>query len=143
MEAGQRSTLRSRLIYAVLVLLIIAAGLLWRWPALSLPPAMAKYGGSILWGGLVYLALRVALPKPGVAPMALLAATIAAAVEFTQLLHWPWLDAFRGTTFGALLLGRVFTWWDILCYWLGIAAIGMADRLCRGRRIQEAAELPG
>jgi hypothetical protein len=51
----------------------------------------------------------------------------AAAIEFSQLIHWPWLDAFRQTTLGALLLGRTFSWWDIVAYWVGILGAGAVD----------------
>jgi hypothetical protein len=132
---GNVSSVRLRLIYAALALLVIAAGLLWRWPGLHLPPTLAKYGGSVLWGALVYASLRVVLSEAGVKTMAALAAALAAFVEFTQLLHWPWLDAFRGTPFGVLLLGRFFSWWDIASYWLGIVGAAAADHFCRGRGI--------
>jgi Protein of unknown function (DUF2809) len=130
---GGVSSDKLRLIYAALAVIVIAAGLLWRWPGLHLPPVLAKYGGSVLWGALVYMALRVLLPRISVKTMAALAAVLAAFVEFTQLLHWPWLEAFRSTPFGVLLIGRFFSWWDIASYWLGIAAAGAGDHLCRER----------
>jgi uncharacterized protein DUF2809 len=130
---GTVSGVRLRLIYAALALIAIAAGLLWRWPGLHLPSTLAKYGGSVLWGALVYVSLRAVLPRAGAAIMVGLTAALAAFVELTQLLHWPWLDAFRDTSFGVLLLGRFFSWWDIASYWLGIAAIGAADHRCRER----------
>ncbi len=48
--------------------------------------------------------------------------TLALLVELSRLLHTPWLDAFRATTAGALLLGRVFSVWDLAAYVVGIAA---------------------
>ena len=39
-----------------------------------------------------------------------------------RLYHTPWLDGFRLTTAGALLLGRVFSLWNMLAYAIGIAA---------------------
>ncbi len=125
------ASLRLRAIYAALALVVIAAGLAWRWPGLSLPPPVAKYGGSVLWGTMVFLVLRTILPDRPVAAVALLAAMLAAAVEFSQLLHWPWLDAVRRTRIGLLLLGRVFSGWDILSYWIGIAAAAAADAMIR------------
>jgi hypothetical protein len=56
-----------------------------------------------------------------------LSAVGAAAIEFSQLIHWQWLDAFRQTTMGALLLGRTFSWWDIVAYWAGILCAGVVD----------------
>ncbi|ARQ02957.1 hypothetical protein CAK95_13970 [Pseudorhodoplanes sinuspersici] len=123
--------MKLRLIYAALGLALVALGLLWRWPVLNLPPVVAKYGGSVLWGVLVYVCVRVALPNVAIRIVVVLAAVFAAFVEFSQLLHWPPLDTFRNSTFGALLLGRVFSWWDIVSYWIGIAVMGALD--CWGR----------
>jgi len=57
------------------------------------------------------------------------AAPFAAAVEFSWLHRTPALDAFRLTAAGALPLGRVFSYWNILAYGAGIglgAALDLA-----------------
>jgi hypothetical protein len=46
------------------------------------------------------------------------------AVEFSQLLHTPWLDAARRTLPGRLILGSEFDGADIGCYAVG-TALGM------------------
>ena len=51
-----------------------------------------------------------------------IAGAVATAVEFFKLYHAPALDTFRHTVPGILLLGRIFSAWDILAYW---AAIGI------------------
>ncbi|MEZ2224179.1 DUF2809 domain-containing protein [Rhizobium sp. RCC_161_2] len=106
------------------LVLTIACGLMLRrfGYEVHLPFTVVKYGGSILWGSMVYLLLasmRVTA-KPG--RIAGAAALIAICVEFFGLVHAPWLDAFRLTTAGALLLGRVFSLWNILAYVAGIGA---------------------
>lgn len=111
---------RLRLIYAVAALCIIAAGLLWRRPELGLPPLVAKYGGSVWWGAMVFCVVAALLPTLRLSVIAGLAAVIAAGVEFSQLLHVGWLDEFRSTATGRLLVGHTFTWWDIAAYWVGI-----------------------
>jgi hypothetical protein len=126
--------LRRRLIYAAAALAIIALGLLTRLPIVSLPHVFAKYAGSILWGAMVYVVLRVVVPERELKDVALAAGVISAAVEFSQLIHWPWLDAVRSTTIGALLIGRAFSWWDIVSYWIGIALAVLGDGLCGARR---------
>ncbi|PDT11810.1 hypothetical protein CO670_29325 [Rhizobium sp. J15] len=109
------------------LLVIILSGLALRrfGYAADLPFFLVKYGGSLLWGSMVYvlLALAVAaltarMPRAGTAALAL---TVAICVEFFRLYHTPWLDAFRLTTAGALLLGRLFSLWNILAYAIGIA----------------------
>lgn len=123
----------SRLSYAIAALAIIVAGLLWRRPELALPPFAAKYGGSVLWGAMVFCFVGALVPAAGLGRIALIAALVAAAVEFSQAVHIGWLDAFRATTFGRLLLGQTFAWGDVVAYWIGIAA-ALAVAACWGRR---------
>jgi Protein of unknown function (DUF2809) len=123
-----------RIIFATATLLLIAAGLLVRAPVPGLPAGLAKYAGSIIWGGMVYALWSTIMPRAALANRAAISAIIAASVEFSQLLHTPWLDAFRRTTIGVLLIGRFFSWWDILSYTAGIAACAAIEWLIvRGR----------
>lgn len=98
----------------------------------GLPFVAVKYGGSVLWGAMVYLLLAAAFPsrwRGREVHIAILAVVI---VELIRLIHFPALDAFRATTAGALLLGRVFSLWNILCYVGGIGAASfMAGRVWR------------
>jgi hypothetical protein len=107
---------------------MIACGLIWRRPELGLPAFHAKYGGSILWGAMFFFVVAAVLPSTRLLRVVMVAAAIAAAGEFSQLIRIDWLDDFRRTTFGALLLGRTFSWWDIVAYWIGIAAACLAVR---------------
>ncbi len=59
----------------------------------------------------------------------MVAAVIAVGVELFRLVHTPWLDSFRLTMAGALLLGRIFSPWDILAYAIGIALGALLDNL--------------
>ncbi|CAN7654496.1 DUF2809 domain-containing protein [Bosea sp. LjRoot9] len=114
-------------------LAIIISGLLLRrfGPGLSLPFIVVKYGGSLLWGTMVYALLAsIAMRRPA-AQLAGLAAVTALSVELFRLWHTPWLDAFRLTTPGALLLGRVFSPWNLVAYGVGIGLGWGADRLLR------------
>ncbi|WNJ93969.1 DUF2809 domain-containing protein [Bosea sp. 685] len=132
---------RSRWVALALCLAIIISGLLLRrfGPGLGLPFIVVKYGGSLLWGAMVYALLAIlALRRPAV-QLAALAAAIALSVELFRLYHTPWLDAFRLTTPGALLLGRVFSPWNLVTYGAGIGLGWGADRLLRGA----GASVPG
>lgn len=62
-----------------------------------------KYGGSLLWATMVFLLVGVLLPRLTRTQLAAIAAVIV--IEFSRLVHSPWLDAFRLTTAGTLLLG--------------------------------------
>src|SRR5882757_3442677 len=95
------------LIRAALALVVIVCGLSLRWYGfpLGLPAFIVKYGGSLLWATMVFLLVGVLLPRLSRSQLAALAMVIAVVVEFSRLVHTPWLDAFRLTTAGALLLG--------------------------------------
>ncbi len=116
-DAGTR---RPALILTVAA--VIAAGLAVRLVPLGLPAGVVKYAGSILWGAMVYGLVAVLRPAAAVRHLVLLALAVSAAVEVFRLVHTPWLDTFRLTLAGQLLLGRVFSLWNLLAYAVGIAA---------------------
>lgn len=122
--------LRRRLALLGAAALVILAGLSLRaggyWLGLSF--FTVKYGGSLLWGSMVYLLIAALLPRRGQGRIAVLALALAVAVEFSRLIHTPGFDAFRLTTAGALLLGRVFSLWNILAYAIGISLAAPIDR---------------
>ncbi|WP_454650304.1 ribosomal maturation YjgA family protein [Bradyrhizobium liaoningense] len=115
--------LLTSLIRAGLALLVIVCGLSLRWYGfpLGFPAFVVKYGGSLLWATMVFLLVGVCLPRLTRTQIAVIAALIAIVVEFSRLVHVPWLDAFRLTTAGALLLGRIFSLWNVVAYMVGIA----------------------
>lgn len=121
----------------VVVLVVIASGLSLRWYGfpLGLPAFVVKYGGSLLWATMVYFLVGVVLPRLPQPRLAAIAVLIALAVEFSRLLHVPWLDAFRLTTAGALVLGRIFSLWNLVAYAIGIAFGVLVDRLVTQRRV--------
>jgi len=97
--------------------------------AANLPFAVVKYGGSILWGAMVYWLLATIFVSSRPFRIAAVALILAVAVELFRLWHTPTLDAFRLTTAGALLLGRVFSLWNVAAYATGIAAALALDRI--------------
>ncbi|WP_349958012.1 DUF2809 domain-containing protein [Rhizobium sp. ZPR3] len=127
----QRRLTRGRLLPLFALLLTIAGGLALRryGYAIDLPFVVVKYGGSLLWGAMVYWLLAAIFISSGRFRIAAVALLIAIAVELFRLWHTPDLDAFRLTTAGALLFGRVFSLWNILAYAIGIAAAMALDRV--------------
>ncbi|MBX5161627.1 MULTISPECIES: DUF2809 domain-containing protein [unclassified Rhizobium] len=117
-----RSQVRFLRLAALLVVIALGLALRRFGYAVDLPFVVVKYGGSAFWGAMVYLlvALFVARSRPAI--LAVIALVIAISVELFRLYHTPWLDAFRLTTAGALLLGRIFSLWNMLAYAIGIAA---------------------
>ena len=125
---------RSIRLSTTLVLLTIAGGLLVRFGPLGLPRFVAKYGGSVLWALMIYWIVSTLLPQRRLVAVALLAGSVATSVEFLKLYHAAWLDSFRMTAPAVLLLGRVFSVWDILAYWLAMT-IGVALDKCIRRQL--------
>ena len=119
---------RSRLAYGCVVVAVILLGLAVRHPGLGLPWPFAKYAGSALWGMMVHFIVAFAAPKAGVFGRAAVASFIALLAELVRLYSTPWLDEFRMTTAGGLLLGRVFSVWNIAAYWLGIVGGAVVER---------------
>ncbi|MBY5400042.1 DUF2809 domain-containing protein [Rhizobium leguminosarum] len=115
---------RVQFLRLIALLAVIALGLALRrfGYAADLPFIVVKYGGSALWGAMVYLLVALIAARSRPAAIAVTALLIAISVELFRLYHTPWLDAFRLTTAGALLLGRVFSLWNMLAYAIGIAA---------------------
>jgi len=122
--------LRTSLLRAGLALGVIGCGLSLRWYGfpLGLPAFVVKYGGSLLGATMVLLLVGALLPRLPRSQLASIAAVIATVVEFSRLLHAPWLDAFRLTTAGALLLGRIFSLWNLVAYAIGILLGACIDR---------------
>ena len=125
---------------AGLCLIIIISGLALRHFGLGLgiPAFIVKYGGSVLWGAMVFFLVAIITPRLPGFHVASASAVIAVGVELSRLVHTPWLDDFRLTLAGALLLGRIFSTWDILAYIAGICLALVLDRLAEPMVAQEA-----
>nr|WP_299495776.1 DUF2809 domain-containing protein [uncultured Rhizobium sp.] len=95
---------------------------------IGLPFPLVKYGGSLLWGMMLFWLVAMLLVRQPLGRVAVIAAVIAVVTELGRLYHTPWLDTFRLTLAGALLLGRIFSVWNILAYLLGIAAAALIER---------------
>ena len=140
-KSGRRSLVIGR---AGLCLAVIVCGLTLRgWGfGLGLPAFVVKYGGSALWGTMVFVLVAMVashLSRPGIATIA---AGIAIGVELFRLVHVPWLDAFRLTLPGALLLGRIFSMWNVVAYGVGIGLGVLLDRLVISARTGAAPDRP-
>ena len=94
---------------------------------IGLPYLLVKYGGSTIWGMMVYFVVAAALAARRRTTV-LVASAIAIAAELFRLYHTPLLDEFRLTLAGALLLGRIFSAWNIVAYLAGIAIATALDR---------------
>ena len=136
---GQNERRLTIVVRAGLCLSIIACGLALRGVGLGLglPSSIVKYGGSILWGTMVFLLVGMVASNLSRRSIVLIAALIAVGVELFRLVHYPWLDAFRLTLPGALLLGRIFSVWNMVAYGAGIGLGLLLDRFVASvRKVQ-------
>jgi hypothetical protein len=126
-KGGESMTPRPLTRSVALFLVTIVAGLAFRFVPLGLPAFVVKYAGSTLWAAMIYWIVSTLLPTRRVTIVAVIAGLIATAVEFFKLYHSPAMDAFRLTLPGILLLGRYFSVWDIVAYWIGIGVGAFID----------------
>jgi hypothetical protein len=132
------------IVRACLFLAIIISGLALRGfgLGLGLPALIVKYGGSLLWATMIFFLVAMAAPSLSRRNIALISTGIAICVELFRLVHAPWLDAFRLTLPGALLLGRIFSAWDMLAYGAGIGLGVGLDRFAISIVTNVAREAP-
>ena len=116
---------------ALLIIVTVAAGLTIRLAPLGMPNALIKYGGSLLWALMIYWIVSSVRPLWSLLRGAIVSSAVALCVELFKLYHTPLLDAFRLTLLGKLLLGRVFSLWDLVAYAVAIIVGVLADHMIR------------
>lgn len=127
---------RSVLLTLAMGTITIALGCAMRFAHVGLPWFVVKYGGSTMWAAMIYWVVSAVRPRTAIPRAVLISGVIATAVEFFKLYHSPGMDAFRTTLPGILLLGKYFSWWDIVAYWVAICAGALLDRSLRSGRAQ-------
>jgi hypothetical protein len=114
------------------MLVTLVSGLAIRFVHLGLPASIVKYGGSALWAAMIYWVCSTVLPSWHPLSSVLISGILGTLVEVLKLYNPTWLDTFRHTLPGILLLGRIFNPWDIFVYWVAIVfAAGFDIRLGR------------
>jgi len=84
--------------------------------------------GDALWAVMVTWLIAAIAPSLRLAWRVVVALAVCFAVEFSQLLHFPPLDALRGTTVGHLALGSGFDPRDFAAYAGGVLAAILLER---------------
>jgi hypothetical protein len=127
--------MRRSLATLAITLTVIPLGLAVRYAPLHLPWFLYKYLGSFLWAVALYWFVATLLPRLYPAALAILSGLATIAVEFSRLVPEPAIDAFRLTLPGQILLGRFFSFKNIVAYLLAIAISALLDhRFHPGRR---------
>ncbi len=108
----------------------------------ALPHAAHDVIGDALWAAMLFWwtsALVGARPR---AVRAAIAYAGCVAVETSQLLHTPWLDAARATLPGRLVLGSDFDVRDLIAYACGVVAAAVLDALLDAMAVRAARTAP-
>jgi len=126
--------LRSRVPFVALALGTIALGLAVHWHGSALAPAPRDVAGDALWAMMIAWWAGALAPNASLRARGGAALAICVAVEVSQLVHSPALDALRATSAGHLVLGSDFDLRDIAAYALGVLAAVVLERAFGGRR---------
>ncbi len=118
---------------ALLAAATIITGLAIRFAIPGLPWIVWKYAGSMLWASLIYFLAAFAFPKTSRLQLLALTFVVVTAVEFSRLYHAPWLDTFRISLAGKLILGKIFSMWNLPAYYAGLLLAFGIDRTLGGR----------
>ncbi|CAM3717966.1 DUF2809 domain-containing protein [Mucilaginibacter galii] len=122
---------KARLPYLIAVFVVIALGLLSRQI-----PAIPQWVGDVLWALMVYLLVRAILITSPLKQVALISLLFCFAIEFSQLYQAPWINSFRRTLPGRLILGQGFLWSDLLAYAAGVGmGYGLSDIKDREKQV--------
>lgn len=116
--------MKNRILYGIVFAVILIVEILI---ALFVRDAFIRpYGGDILVTVLICAFVRIFLPT-GIRLLPLYVFLFAAAVEIAQYFDFVRLIGLADSTFFSTLLGRSFSWIDILCYGAGCAAFALAE----------------
>lgn len=119
------SNLSARITYLAAAFATMFVGLWVHRGGLALGPAPRDVAGDALWATMITFGISALFPTRSLLSRAAIAYAICAAVEFSQLIHTPSLDALRATTLGGLVLGSGFDFRDLAAYAAGVA-LGVA-----------------
>jgi hypothetical protein len=118
---------RARTRYVATALGTIVVGLAVHLRGGALPPLVRDLLGDALWASMVFWGIAALAPAVGRPWRAAAALAICIAVEFSQLVHQPALDAIRRTLVGHLVLGSGFDPRDLGAYAAGVLAAAVIE----------------
>lgn len=117
-----------RVTYILLAIVTIIIALIIRKLWTHLPFWINIWIGDFLWAVMLYFAMiAVFMPKNRWKATAYLI-VFCWIIEISQEWHTEWLDAFRQTYIGGLLLGHGFLWSDIISYTMGALVAYLIDK---------------
>lgn len=114
--------------YVALAVGTIALGLAVHWRGGALSPVVRDVLGDALWAAMVAWWMAAVAPAIRLPCRAAVALVFCFAVEFSQLVRFPALDALRRTTAGHFALGSGFDPRDFAAYAAGVLAVVLLER---------------
>jgi hypothetical protein len=116
--------------YVVLATTTILLGLAVHFgTARMLAPNARDIAGDALWAAMMTWGVSVLHPRSSLLQRGTVAYGVCIAVELSQLVHSPLLDALRSTTVGGLVLGSEFDRRDLVAYAVGVGVAVVTERL--------------
>lgn len=113
-------TYRSRLVYAVLIVITVIFGLGSRKMSYILPDSLNVYIGDILWALMIFFGFGFVFKNFKISSIACLSIIFCYGIEISQLYQAEWINDIRATMLGSLILGHGFLWSDLVAYIIGI-----------------------
>ena len=131
-DATRAAMRRRRARFAVLAVATMATGLaVHHAPRDAIGPAARDVAGDALWATMLAWWIGALVPRVGAGARAVGTYAACVAVETSQRLHTPALDALRATTLGRLVLGSGFDARDLVAYAVGVLAAWSLERAWR------------
>ncbi|MGE7979108.1 MULTISPECIES: DUF2809 domain-containing protein [unclassified Psychrobacillus] len=122
---------RNQLTYLALTFLMILLGLASRIYGYLLFDVLELNAGDALWAAMVYFGVRFILVTRPPKFSLLVSLIFCFAIEFSQIYQGEWINSIRGTTLGALILGRGFLIVDLWRYTLGVSIAYVLDMILK------------
>ena len=113
--------------YFILLIVTVVVGLAVHLYGSGLPAGTRDILGDALWAAMIVWLVSLVASRAAVWQRAATALAICCAVELSQLIKHPVLEAIRSSTLGHLVLGSDFFFRDLVAYSGGIAAAVMLD----------------
>jgi hypothetical protein len=126
----------ARVTFVGLAAATIALGLWVHRGGATLGPVARDVLGDALWATMIAWWIGAAAPRAKLRVRGAVALAICVAVELSQLIQAPWLDAIRRTTLGNLVLGSGFDTRDLLAYLAGVMAAVILERTLRAALVR-------
>ncbi len=101
-----------------------------------LPAFIAEYSGDTIWALMVFFITGFIFSTYTTFRNAVIALMFSFAIEFSQLYQAEWINSFRHTKIGGLILGYGFLWSDLICYATGILIGILLEKLFLNTKIK-------